>query len=114
MNRNRIHTLRAVAITTTLIFNAYAHADGDGTQPSSAADVGGNTKSFFGKLGTGVAIRKPYAAYDVVSRGVVPGRGPGYCLHGEPMPHLESASNQVNLALVPCKTLEESGAHSSA
>jgi hypothetical protein len=101
--------LRALEITTALLFSVHAYADDDVPKPTSAGDIGGNIKSFFGNLGKGVAVRKPYEEYDVVSRGIVPGRGPGYCLKGEPMPHLESASNQVSLAVIPCKTLEETG-----
>ena len=100
-------TLWALAFTAA--FTAHAYADDDPPKPTSAGDVSGNIKSFFNGLGKGVTVRKPYEEYDVVSRGVVPGRGAGYCLKGEPMPHLDSAANQVNLALIPCKTLEETG-----
>ena len=107
--RHYSQTLRALGITTTLLFSVYTYADDDAPKPTSAGDIGGNVKSFFGNLGKGVTIRKAYDEYDVVSRGIIPGKGAGYCLKGEPMPHLNSASNQVNLALVPCSTLEQSG-----
>jgi hypothetical protein len=105
----RFHQPALWALGFTAVFTAHAYADDDPPKPTSAGDVGGNIKSFFNGLGKGVTVRQPYAEYDVVSRGVVPGRGAGYCLKGEPMPHLESAANQVNLALIPCKTLEEAG-----
>lgn len=85
-------------------------ASNDTARPTSAGDISGNVSSFFGNLGKGVTIRKPYEEYDVVSRGVVPGKGPGYCLKGESMPHLNSASNVVSLGVIPCSTLEQSGA----
>lgn len=102
-------SLLVFGITTALLFSVHAYADDDVPKPTSAGDISGNIKSFFGNLGKGVTVRKPYEEYDVVSRGVIPGKGAGYCLKGEPMPHIESAPNQVNLALIPCKTLEGTG-----
>lgn len=81
------------------------------TRPTSAGDIQGNVNSFFGNVGKGIVVRGAYDPYDVVSRGVVPGKGPGYCLKGESLPHLEgAAANQVSLSLAPCSVLEQSGA----
>jgi hypothetical protein len=77
--------------------------------PTSADDISGNVHSFLSHVGEGVTIRKPYDPYNVVSRGIIPGHGAGYCLKGKPMPHINSAPNQVNLALIPCSTLESTG-----
>jgi len=109
MKHHFSQALRALAFTTALLSGACAFAADETPKPATAGDVGGNGKGFFGNLGKGVTIRKPYEEYAVVSRGIVPGKGPGYCLMGESLPHLESAPSTVNLALVPCKTLEDAG-----
>lgn len=106
----RLHPPALWALAFSAAVTAHAYAEDDPPKPTSAGDVSGNIKSFFNGLGKGVTVRQPYAEYEVVSRGVVPGRGAGYCLKGEPMPHLEKASNVVSLALIPCSTLESSGA----
>jgi len=107
MYKHSILTIIAL-VTGFAVFAQSSYAD-ECEKPTSAGDVLGNLKSFGCNLGKGVTIRKPYEEYDVVSRGVVPGLGAGYCLKGEPMPHLNSPSNHVNIALIPCSTLESSG-----
>lgn len=113
----RILVLAAVAaaalvgVTPTMAAQSSVQVASNGTaRPTSAGDIPGNVNSFFNGLGKGVTERKPYEEYEIVSRGTVPGKGPGYCLKGEAMPHLSSAPNQISLALIPCSTLEQSGA----
>jgi hypothetical protein len=59
MNYKYGQSVRALGIATALIFSVHALAEDDGSKPTSAADIGGNVKSFFDNLGKGVTIRKP-------------------------------------------------------